>query len=83
MPSPYFKRALTDIRDHKFLNLVTVITIGLSVLIVSSFTLFIVNISGMMDSWHEGIKILVCGDHDSGVRTFGHIGTDGEKFAFL
>jgi cell division transport system permease protein len=65
MPSPYFKRALTDIRDHKFLNLVTVITIGLSVLIVSSFTLFIVNISGMMDSWHEGIKILVYLEKDT------------------
>ena len=65
MSSPYLKRAFQDVKDHKFLNLITVITIALSVLIVSSFTLFIVNISGMMDSWHEGIKILVYLEKDT------------------
>lgn len=81
MPSPYFKRALQDIKDHKFLNLVTVVTIGLSVLIVSSFTLFIVNMSGMMDSWHEGIKILVYLEKDAASKQRSRLQVDIQNLA--
>jgi cell division transport system permease protein len=58
MIHPY-KRAIQDIRDHKFLNTVTVITIAISILIVSAFALFFVNASEIINSWKKGIKIMV------------------------
>ena len=58
MIHPY-KRAIQDIRDHKFLNTVTVITIAISILIVSAFALFFVNANEIINSWKKGIKIMV------------------------
>jgi cell division transport system permease protein len=54
-----YKRALRDIRDHKFLNTVTIITIAISILIVSAFALFFVNANEIINSWKKGIKIMV------------------------
>jgi len=55
----FFKRALQDILDNRFLNTVTVITIALSVLIVSSFALFFTNANELLDTWKKGIRALV------------------------
>ena len=54
----YYKKAIQDILANRFLNLVTIITIALSVLIISAFALFFVNANEIMNSWKKGIKII-------------------------
>ena len=53
----YFKKALQDIRNNVFLNTVTIITIGLSVLIVSAFALLLINAGDSMNAWEKGIRL--------------------------
>jgi len=64
----YLKRALQDIRDNRFLNVVTVITIALSILIVSSFTLFLGNAAEIANTWKKGIRLMAYlkPDYDAG-----------------
>jgi len=57
--SLYLKRAIQDIRHNRFLNVVTIITIALSILIVSSFALFFINTQDLMRAWKEGVRIMV------------------------
>jgi len=54
----FFQKAIHDIRTNRFLNAVTIITMGLSVLIVSAFTLFIVNAGDMMRYWEKGVQVM-------------------------
>jgi cell division transport system permease protein len=54
----FIKRAIQDILSNRFLHTVTIITIALSILIVSAFGLFFVNISNIMESWKEGVRIM-------------------------
>jgi len=55
----FIKKALQDIRENRFLNAITVVTIGLSILIVSSFSLFFINTNALLNSWKQGIRVLV------------------------
>ena len=55
----HLKRAVQDIRQNRFLNLVTMITIALSVLIVSAFALFFINTNDLMNSWRQGVRVMV------------------------
>ena len=55
----YYKRALQDIIAHRFLNAITIITIAVSILIVSAFSLFFVNANEIINSWKKGIRIMV------------------------
>ena len=55
----YVKRALVDIKLNKFLNLLTIITIALSILVVSTFMLFFQNISNMVETWNRGGRVMV------------------------
>ena len=54
----YYKRAIQDILDNRFLNAITIITIAISILIVSAFALFFVNVNNIMDNWKKGIRIM-------------------------
>lgn len=53
-----FKRAIRDILSNRFLNAVAIITIALSVLIISAFSLFFVNADALIDFWTSGIRIM-------------------------
>ena len=55
----YYKRAIQDIFNHRFLNVITVITIGLSILIVSACYLFFINAAEVMNAWKKGLRIMV------------------------
>lgn len=54
----FFKRAIDDIFKNRFLNLVTVITIALSILITSAFVLFFINTGEIINSWKRGLRIM-------------------------
>ncbi len=55
----FAQRAIKDILENPFLNAVTIITIALSVLIVSTFALFLLNVQDMFDTWKKGVRIMV------------------------
>ena len=55
----YIKKALSDIIDNRFLNTVTILTIAFSILIVSSFSLFILNTNALLKSWKKTVRVMV------------------------
>ena len=55
----FFKRALEDFRNNRLLNIITLLTISLSILIVSAFILFFINTNEMMNFWKKGLRMMV------------------------
>jgi cell division transport system permease protein len=54
----FFKRAIEDFRKNRLLNVVTLLTISLSILIVSAFILFFVNTREIMNFWKKGLRVM-------------------------
>lgn len=54
-----WKKALRDLRANLFLNLITVVTIALAVLIVSAFVLFFTNADAVFRFWISDLRIMV------------------------
>jgi cell division transport system permease protein len=54
-----FKRALEDFRNNRLLNIITLLTVSLSILIVSTFILFFINTSEIMSTWKKGLRMMV------------------------
>ena len=57
--SHFIKKALTDIRLNRFLNLVTIFTISLSILVVSVFMLFFENAGRVIEAWNQGGRAMI------------------------
>ncbi len=60
----FVKKALADIRSNRFLNLITIITISLSILVVSVFLLFFENASRVIESWNQGGRAMIYLEND-------------------
>ncbi len=52
-------KALTDIRSNRFLNIITIMTIALSILLVSVFMLFFENTGRVLSAWNQGGRGMV------------------------
>jgi len=55
----FVKKALADILSNRFLNLITIITISLSILFVSLFLLFFENAGRVIESWNQGGRVMI------------------------
>ncbi|CCK82443.1 permease-like cell division protein FtsX [Desulfobacula toluolica] len=55
----FLKKAVADIRSNNFLNLITIMTISLSILVVSVFLLFFENIDRVIESWNQGGRAMI------------------------
>jgi cell division transport system permease protein len=60
----FFSRALTNIRQNIFVNVVTIGTITLALLIVSLFLLVFVNLENAAENWSERVQVTVYFDHE-------------------
>jgi cell division transport system permease protein len=62
----HFKRAVRDMLRHRLLNLVTVVTVALTILIAGAIGVFILNIGHFLDNWKQGIRITAYLEEDPG-----------------
>lgn len=53
-----FKRAVEDFRNNRLLNIITLLTFSLSILIVCSFILFFINTNEIMNLWKKGLRVM-------------------------
>jgi cell division transport system permease protein len=60
----FFSRALTNIRQNIFVNVVTIGTITLALLIVSLFLLVFVNLENAAENWSERVQVTVYFDRE-------------------
>ncbi|MBK5273557.1 MAG: ABC transporter permease [Desulfuromonadales bacterium] len=68
-------RALTNIRQNVFVNVVTIGTITLALLIVSLFLLVFINLENAAESWSERVQVTVYFDHDLTLQEQGSLRT--------
>ena len=55
----FYRRAIKDILDNRFLTAITVITISLSIMIAAAFALFFINAGDILNIWQKGIRMMV------------------------
>ena len=60
----FLSRAITNIRQNVFVNVVTIGTITLALLIVSLFLLIFVNLESVAESWSERVQVTVYFDKE-------------------
>ena len=60
----FLSRALTNIRQNVFVNVVTIGTIMLALLIVSLFLLVFVNLENAVENWSERVQVTVYFDRE-------------------
>ncbi len=53
----HFRRAVRDMGHHRLLNLVTVVTIAMTILIVGAAGVFFLNASDLLNTWKQGVRI--------------------------
>lgn len=54
----FFRKAIRDIRQNVFLNLASIATIALTVMIVGGMLFFYINAGAILSSWVRGIRIM-------------------------
>jgi cell division transport system permease protein len=54
----FLRRAIEDFRNNRLLNIITLLTISLSILIVSAFIFFFINTSEIMNFWKKGLRVM-------------------------
>lgn len=64
----YFNRALSNIRQNVFVNVVTIGTIALALLIVSLFLLVFMNMESAAENWSERVQVTAYFDHELSSR---------------
>lgn len=60
----FLGRAVLNIRQNLFINLVTILTISIGLLIISLFLLVLVNLEGAAQEWSRQVQIAVYLDND-------------------
>jgi cell division transport system permease protein len=55
----YLKKALTDMGANRFLNLITIVTVALSILVVSLFLVFFENLDRVIQGWDQGGRAMI------------------------
>ena len=60
----FVSRTMANIRQNVFVNVVTIGTISLALLIVSLFLLVFVNLESAADNWSERVQVTVYFDHE-------------------
>ena len=55
----FYYRAIKDILGNRFLTVVTVATIALSIMIAAAFALFFINAGDILNLWQKGIRMMV------------------------
>lgn len=53
----HFRRAVRDIGQHRLLNLVSVITVAMTILILGAAGTFFLNVSDLLNNWKQGVRI--------------------------
>src|SRR6185369_6116226 len=60
----FFRRALCNVRQNIFVNVVTIGTITLALLIVSLFLLVFVNLENAAENWSERVQVTAYFDRE-------------------
>jgi cell division transport system permease protein len=55
----FYQRVIKDVLENKFLTVVSVITISLSITIAAAFALFFINAGNILNMWQKGIRMMV------------------------
>jgi cell division transport system permease protein len=71
----YLKKALTDMGTNRFLNLITIVTVALSILVVSLFLVFFENLGRVIQGWNQGGRAIIYLEPDFSKEMLPHLTT--------